>query len=98
MTKDNKTRVLLIEDSMTCMKKFDSLVGRYVPGIEDDMPECDLIILDLMLEKTRGVESVTACRRLMPRKPIVVMTSVDDPNMQADCLLAGSWITDSRAD
>jgi diguanylate cyclase (GGDEF)-like protein/PAS domain S-box-containing protein len=49
----------------------------------------DIILLDLGLPDTQGLESIRRARAVAPRVPLVVLTSLDDESMAAQALQEG---------
>jgi diguanylate cyclase (GGDEF)-like protein/PAS domain S-box-containing protein len=49
----------------------------------------DIILLDLGLPDTQGLESIRRARAVAPHVPLVVLTSLDDESMAAQALQAG---------
>jgi diguanylate cyclase (GGDEF)-like protein/PAS domain S-box-containing protein len=49
----------------------------------------DIILLDLGLPDTQGLESIRRARAVAPHVPLVVLTSLDDETMAAQALQAG---------
>lgn len=50
----------------------------------------DIILLDLNLPDSSGIDTVTRCRSLVPRTPIVVLTGHDDMDFSLKVLEAGA--------
>ncbi|MBS0359221.1 MAG: PAS domain S-box protein, partial [Proteobacteria bacterium] len=50
----------------------------------------DVILLDLRLPDTRGVDAVNIMRRWVPAVPIVVLTDLDDEKLAMACIEAGA--------
>jgi two-component system, cell cycle sensor histidine kinase and response regulator CckA len=63
-----------------------------------DEERFELVLLDLSLPDSDGIETFSAVRRLAPRVPVVVLTGSDDPELErrirelgaADFLLKGA--------
>ena len=50
----------------------------------------DVLLLDLALADSSGIDTVTAMHKALPDAPIVVLTGNDDPAQAAACLVAGA--------
>ena len=97
MTMKKEITVLHIEDSSTDAAIVAELIGRYVDvhhctKLVDahEAGDADVILLDLLLPDSEGVETVRRCRAAFPSQPIVVMTHLDDAKIQAECMAAGA--------
>ena len=97
-----KLRVLYVEDSELDRDLFLRDISKEVVSgyLEVDWRasleecradnECDVILLDLNLPHTRGVDTVRACRKIYPHKPIIVLTGRDDSEVKSDVVKAGA--------
>ena len=60
----------------------------------------DVILLDLMLPDSRGVESVQKIKAVCPETPIIVLTADDDIEVAKSCIRAGAdaylWKSDMK--
>ena len=50
----------------------------------------DLVLLDLQLPDSQGVDTVTSLRKVMPVVPIIVLTGQDDVTVGQACIAAGA--------
>ena len=61
----------------------------------------DIILLDLMLPDSRGVESVHKIKEVCPETPIIVLTADNDLEMAKQCIRAGAdayiWKSDIKS-
>jgi DNA-binding response OmpR family regulator len=53
-------------------------------------PFVDIILLDLNLPDSQGVETVRTMVREFPNKPIVVYSGVDEGSTEGECIYAGA--------
>ncbi len=56
------------------------------------MYDADVIVLDLALEATEGLDTLEAMRHLAPTTPIIVVTGRDDLGLQSRMLGAVGYI------
>lgn len=90
-------RILLIEDSIPQATLIRHLLLR--PGVSlDVVPEVPdsghgdyhVVLADLNLGRTVGLETVRAIRQVCPVTPIVVLTGNESMKLHAACLAAGA--------
>ncbi len=99
-----KIRVLLVEDSPTDARLVQSMAER-APNITLEItwvstlqkalerlriPNIDLILLDLMLPDSPAQETIERIRHEVPVVPVVVWTSVDNPEFASRAIQAGA--------
>jgi PAS domain S-box-containing protein len=104
MTKDSKrVRVLLVEDSRSDAELLRELLREYrlqkfvVEHVERLAEAVDLladksfdvVLLDLTLPDSSGLETSAAIRRAAPDVPIIVLTGVDDETVALEALHQG---------
>ena len=95
--------VLIIEDNPTyasVLKKRLSQTSspsfniRHADKLEDALPllsgELDVVLLDLTLPDSHGLESLSALRQKAPEVPIVVLTCVDDKVLGLEAVRKGA--------
>ena len=58
--------------------------------IRSDMAEFDIILLDLSLPDSTGFSTVTAARAIFPTSPIIVLTGLDDPDVEEKVVESGA--------
>lgn len=104
--KDNAIKALLIEDDpedtmllMDLMARPDWPSFRFVLECAETLEEgvkilakgeAEVILLDLMLPDSRGMEGVLKLHRLFPDMPIVVLTGLSDENMGLEAVRNGA--------
>ena len=98
MTKNlPRLNVLLIEDSETQSIKAKAVLGDYceidhVTSLDEchDVGRADVALLDLNLPTSLGVDTVKRFRAGFPDVPIVVLSAIDDPSIEAECIASGA--------
>ncbi len=103
MPDDKKLRILLVEDNPGDARLVEEAlkesgeqnyelahVDRFQKAV-DTLKELpfQLILLDLTLPDSQGVETFSRMRALYPKIPIVVLTGYDDESMAFDALQGG---------
>ncbi len=102
-TNEDRIRVLLVEDSPSDARLLCEFLQDYPPqkfAIEavERLEEAirlvaekvfDVVLLDLTLPDSTGLDTCTRMRRAAPRVPIVVLTGVDDETMALEALRQG---------
>jgi len=90
--------VLMVEDDL----EYRQLVSRWLGDhytlhfgtrLDDTwhaLERCDLVLLDLGLPDSSGMDTLVATRELAGRVPIVVLTGQDDPALGQRALEAGA--------
>jgi DNA-binding response OmpR family regulator len=95
---NQKLRVLLVEDLETDARiiqeilKDASIECAWCKDLTlaHEIGECDVVLLDLMLPTSLGVETVRKCHAGFPSKPIIVISHVEDVETEAACMQAGA--------
>lgn len=94
-------RVTIVEDHadfrdglrlmLTSSGKF-TVVGAFhsVESALRDLPECDVLLLDINLPGKSGTESLPMFKRAAPATQIVMMTGLDDDDSIFNAILAGA--------
>ena len=95
--------VLLVDDQATTGQVFAASVRKTFSGakvhIAVDLPEAlqiaagralDLVLLDLQLTSSRGVETLQRFRSRFPDVPVLVVSASEDPVRIHECLDAGA--------
>lgn len=94
MIEDNPGDALLIREML--LESFDSPEIYHInclKKIEDDpdnFQAIDIILLDLNLPDSHGLETVLKANRLLPDKPIIVMTGLDNEEVSLSAIQAGA--------
>lgn len=60
-----------------------------------DPSTIDVCLLDLCLPGSQGLATITACSSAFPGVPIVVLSSIENPEVIQECMLAGAdeyWV------
>ncbi len=94
-------RVTIVEDHadfreglrlmLTSSGKF-TVVGAF-PSVESalrELPECDVLLLDINLPGKSGTESIPLFKRSAPSTQVVMMTGLDDDDSIFNAILAGA--------
>lgn len=97
---DHRIKILIIDDDMTALDLIDLLfeekgfeVVRRADGIaaleciKETAPE--IVLIDLMMPKMNGQETVRQIRKLGVSVPIVAFTALDDPEIHEEARQAG---------
>ncbi|MEO5374689.1 MAG: PAS domain S-box protein [Alphaproteobacteria bacterium] len=69
--------------------RFDTLIARRLGEALPRLPDVDIVLLDLSLPDTTGVDAIAAVREAAPRLPLIVLTSTGDEDMAAQTLRLG---------
>ena len=97
---DKQRKILIIDDDVTALDIVDFLfeekgfeVVRRADGISaieniDDV-EPDIILIDLMMPKMNGQETVRQLRKKGVTVPVVAFTALDDPDVHQEAIDAG---------
>lgn len=93
--------VLLIEDNPTDARLFEDLVNDSGESVKIDWVRCiaearevasrgyDVVVTDLGLPDSRGLETAERVLAAFPGSPVVVMTGLDDPQAGVQAVQAG---------
>lgn len=95
--------VLLIDDQAVSVQVYAAIVRRAFPGarvsVSLDLSEglqialhrkIDLVLLDLQLQNSTGVQTLNKFRRACPHIPVMVVTATEDKEIIRACLKAGA--------
>ena len=95
--------VLLVDDQAVTVQVHAAAVRKTFPGARVhtavDLPEAlqiasghslDLVLLDLALPTTQGIEALQRFRRIYPKVPVLVVSANEDPARIKECLDAGA--------
>ena len=95
--------VLLIDDQAVTVQVYAAIVRRTFPGARVDIAldlseglqvaahrKIDLVLLDLRLQNSTGVQTLNKFRRACPNIPVLVVTGVEDKETIHACLKAGA--------
>ncbi len=95
--------VLLIDDQAVTVQVYAAIVRRTFPGARVDVAldlseglqisshrKIDLVLLDLQLQNSVGVQTLNRFRRACPAIPVLVVTAVEDKETMHACLKAGA--------
>ncbi|MCD4784138.1 MAG: PAS domain S-box protein [Candidatus Eremiobacteraeota bacterium] len=99
-----KIRVLLVEDNPDDARFIQELLSvsdgnDFEIKHADDLVKCfsyladnkiDLVLLDLWLPGSQGIETLHKVRKKAPDKPVIVLTALDDPTMGMKALKGGA--------
>lgn len=95
--------ILLIDDQAVSVQVYAAIARRTFPGarvhVSLDLSEglqisthrkIDLVLLDLQLQNSVGVQTLNKFRRACPSIPVLVVTAVEDKETIHACLKAGA--------
>jgi DNA-binding NarL/FixJ family response regulator len=95
--------VLLVDDQATTIQVYAASVRKTFGGakvhIAVDLPEAlqiaagrelDLVLLDLSLTSSKGIDTLHRFRREFPALPVLVVSASEDKGRILDCLDAGA--------
>jgi DNA-binding NarL/FixJ family response regulator len=98
-----RMEVLLVDDQATTVQVYAASVRKTFGGakvhIAVDLPEAlqiaagrdlDLVLLDLSLTSSSGIETLRRFRSRFPSVPVLVVSSAEDPESIRACLDAGA--------
>ncbi len=57
---------------------------------QTSMPKFDLVFLDLRMPGESGIELLPKMRKIMPKKPILILTAVTDPDVLSRAMELGA--------
>ena len=104
MTDDDLIRVLFVEDSPTAARLIKAFLSQsdesrftvhhtasLAEGLEAfHSTGADVVLLDLSLPDSRGLDTFLAMQRHAPRAPIVVLSGHDDQDLAVEALRCGA--------
>ena len=95
--------ILIIDDQKEMLGVFSRMLEKYdkvsvvitclsLHEAEDAVSntQVDLVILDLNLKETQGLQTLKEFKRLFPHTPVVVVTGQDAGELSFDCFLLGA--------
>jgi DNA-binding NarL/FixJ family response regulator len=95
--------VLLVDDQATTVQVYAASVRKTFGGakvhIAVDLPEAlqiaaghplDLVLLDLSLTSSTGIDTLRRFRKRFPAVPVLVVSSAEDPESIRACIAAGA--------
>jgi len=101
----NETRILLVEDNPADYRLLRELLadagaGSFVVSQASSLKEAvalasgeagfDVVLLDLSLPDSRGLDTVHRCREAMPLLPVIVLTGQDDEALGIQAIRGGA--------
>ena len=90
LIEDNEDHALLISDAMSDEHELET-VGCLLDALEHaEVTEWDVIICDLSLPDSTGIDNVRQLRKVAPDVPLVVLTCLDDECVALEALDAGA--------
>ena len=104
MDKIKPLNILLVEDNLKYVKLFHYLLEeddsldieiQHAPTLDHamkllDQKRSDLIVLDLFLPDSRGLDSLRSIQKKYPNIPIVFLTALDDAELKRQALQQGA--------
>ena len=99
-----KVRILLVEDNIKYVNLFNYLLAEEEVTLKIDIINAnnlqqaleyieretfDVIVLDLFLPDSRGLESIARVQEKNPHVPILILTALDDSETKAQALKQG---------
>lgn len=88
---DNKSSLLLIEDFAEQLSlDIDSFEDPKKALLSSQRTEYDLVIVDYMMPELNGLEFIKAFRKDSSDVPIIMLTAVDDEDLQIEALRLGA--------
>jgi two-component system, cell cycle sensor histidine kinase and response regulator CckA len=97
-----RTRILVIEDNRADRVLLMQRLGHITETLRSDFAETlaeagrmrdrhwDVLLLDLHLPGSRGLETLERARELFPETPIIVLTGLKDESLGAQAMQAGA--------
>jgi len=94
LIEDNPTDLRIIQESLAESKQIHFDIT-WAPKLEKaiehlSMGEIDVILSDLTLPDSQGIETVMRLRKAAPDKPLVVLTSLDDDALAIEAVKKGA--------
>lgn len=101
MTKRNRIRIVIVEDHADFREGLQHMfrtsdridVTAAYPSAESalrELPDCDIILLDINLPGKSGIDAVPQFKRFQPNAQIVMMTGLEDDDNIFRAILAGA--------
>ncbi len=104
MAGTTKIRALLVEDNRLVAQLLVQLLeleeGDNIEVVHKErladaavaskQQDFDVMLLDMSLPDSTGMQTIVSARSMWPRTPIVVLTSDDDPGVRTDVMRAGA--------
>jgi len=93
LLEDNAGDVLLLRETLRTVSEFDYEL-QDASSLEDgkrmfDSSRFDIVLLDLTLPDSRGMDTVSSARQFAPELPIVVLTNLDDEGQGIEAIRMG---------
>jgi DNA-binding response OmpR family regulator len=94
LVEDNPGDAAMVEDLLAESQR-DTFMVMHAPRLGEalrtlESTEVDVVVLDLGLPDTQGVDTVKAVRALRGQVPIIVLTGADDEALALACIDAGA--------
>lgn len=96
LVEDNPVDALFIREMLSEMKftlfhlQWVELVSKGKQWLEEHPGEIDLVLLDLFLPDSRGIDTILNFKTFIPEIPIVVLTGLDEKEMARDAIKEGA--------
>jgi PAS domain S-box-containing protein len=96
LVEDNPVDALFIREMLSEMKftlchlQWVDLVSKGKQWLEEHPGEVDLVLLDLFLPDSRGMDTILNFKTFISRIPIVVLTGLDEKEMAKDAIKEGA--------
>ena len=106
MTVERRINILLVEDNPVdalfiremlsemeftlCQVQWVDLVSKGKRWLEDHPGEIDLVLLDLFLPDSQGIDTILDFKTFIPGIPVVVLTGLDKKEMARDSIKEGA--------
>lgn len=98
-------RVLLVEDDVVDCRQVKLLLAKFTDGVRFHVDtagtlheaarclsnnHCDVVLLDLGLPDSSGLDTIQGAHEISPNVPIVVLTGLDDENVGVQAIRRGA--------
>lgn len=98
-------RVLLVEDDVVDCRQVKLLLAKFTDGVRFHVDtagtlheaarclsnnHCDVVLLDLGLPDSDGLDTIQGAHEISPNVPIVVLTGLDDENVGVQAIRRGA--------
>jgi len=94
LIEDNPGDVIIIKELLKEVKEFSfklKIASRLLTGLKYlEMKEVDVILLDLMLPDSLGLETLNRINKYKPQLPIVVITGLSDKTLAIEAVRKGA--------